>query len=183
MGDYATKEQLAARLFQSQAEDLDTLQLLVTAASRAADRFCNVPDGFFDIADDEPSERTVYATGRNYIALPPHIDGSVDSVGSLAESAYTLAGGWLYWPDTVFYPFAGTAYVVTAQWGWEAIPADIQEAVIEMGARWWRSRDEAVAVVAGLNQAPVIERSMPSSARMLLSNMRAELIRRGWVAP
>jgi hypothetical protein len=64
------------------------------------------------------------------------------------------------WPD-------GIRVGVTAKWGWDATPADVQEAVLEMIALMFRSRDQAFARAVAIDGNVVINSAMTPRAQMI----------------
>lgn len=64
------------------------------------------------------------------------------------------------WPD-------GIRVQVTAKWGWDSTPADVQEAVLEMVALMFRSRDQAFARAVAIDGNVVINSAMTPRAQAI----------------
>jgi hypothetical protein len=64
------------------------------------------------------------------------------------------------WPD-------GIRVAVTAKWGWDATPPDVQEAVLEMVALMFRSKDVAFARAVAIDGNVVINSAMTPRAQMI----------------
>ena len=64
------------------------------------------------------------------------------------------------WPD-------GIRVAVTAKWGWDATPADVQEAVLEMIALMFRSKDQAFARAVAIDGNVVVNSAMTPRAQMI----------------
>lgn len=195
MGNYATLAATAARLlpstYQSSTDD-PILTSLLAGASRAIDRYCKVADGFFDTAPAQGAEfaKTLVTDWSDRLVLPPLVSGSIVSITAdgvaVAGGNYRQTENWLYGlQGGVLTPWGcGTRLTITARWGWAATPSDVTEACIQIVLRWFRGRDDVLTQASALGgQAMVIERAIPAAAKMLLENMRSELIRHGWVRP
>jgi hypothetical protein len=200
MADYATLDQIIARLLPNTKVDADDpmLSQLVTAASRTVDSYLTVPDDFFAVADVGPTERTVYGTGESQMRLPPFIgqittDDVTPDVGYIVP-AFQVVNGWLVvatnaafaasgnlcsCPSSYYVWQAGVAYKISAQWGWQQIPADINEACIQMVVRWYRGRDDAYAGVIAMESTAAYERALPVGAKTILDHWATKLIQMG----
>lgn len=69
------------------------------------------------------------------------------------------------WPD-------GIKVTVTAKWGWDAIPADVTEAVAELTVAIWRGRDQAFARVVNLEASQQIAGALPERTRLIADKYR-----------
>lgn len=69
------------------------------------------------------------------------------------------------WPD-------GIKVTVTAKWGWDAIPADVTEAVAELTVAIWRGRDQAFARVVNLDTNQQIAGALPERTRLIADKYR-----------
>lgn len=69
------------------------------------------------------------------------------------------------WPD-------GIKVTMTAKWGWDAIPADVTEAVLELTIAIWRGRDAAFARVVNLGDTQQIFSALPERARLIADGYR-----------
>lgn len=61
----------------------------------------------------------------------------------------------------------GVRATVTAKWGWDAIPADVTEAVAELAIAIWRGRDQAFARVVNLETSQQIFGALPERAKLI----------------
>lgn len=67
---------------------------------------------------------------------------------------------YIGWPD-------GIRVEVTAKWGWDATPPDVQEAVLEMIALMFRSKDQAFARAVAIDGNVVINSAMTPRAQAI----------------
>lgn len=67
MADYITKDELKTRIEKTLADDDALLAVLVTAASRAVDGYCNRPDGF--VALTNAAARVYVGRGMPYLYI------------------------------------------------------------------------------------------------------------------
>jgi hypothetical protein len=202
MSDYATLDQITARLLPNSkiAADDPMLAILITSASRAVDSYLTVEDDFFAEAGPDATPRDVYGNGGLQIKLPPYV-GDVTEADVVAPPGYTTptfdqVSGWLCitnralagmpggqlcnCPDSPFLWRANVPYTVSARWGWPAIPADINEAVIETVVRWYRGRDDAYVGVIAMESVVAFERALPVGAKTILDIWRVKLVRFGF---
>lgn len=75
------------------------------------------------------------------------------------------SGLFVGWPD-------GIKATVTAKWGWDSIPADVTEAVLEITMAIWRGKDSAFARVVGLPESQTIFGALPDRARLIADGYR-----------
>ena len=90
------------------------------------------------------------------------------SVGNDLGSNFALdlsSGLQFGWPE-------GIKITVTAKWGWDAIPADVTEAVLEITMAIWRGRDGAFAKVVNLGDSQTIFGALPDRARLIADKYR-----------
>jgi len=110
MADYATLEQVKAdiALTNASGSDTATLNRLITAASRAIDRFCQRPDGF--IADEAASLRYYVGNGLPWMRI-----GECTSVTAVSVKAAASDTAYVAWTvpttnmagDGDYFAFAG----------------------------------------------------------------------------
>lgn len=68
--------------------------------------------------------------------------------------------------DYIGWP-AGIAVTVEAKWGWDSTPQDVQEAVLEMVALMFRSRDQAFARAVAIDGNVIVNSAMTPRAQMI----------------
>jgi hypothetical protein len=68
--------------------------------------------------------------------------------------------------DYIGWP-AGIAVTVAAKWGWDSTPQDVQEAVLEMVALMFRSRDQAFARAVAIDGNIVVNSAMTPRAQAI----------------
>ncbi|MGB8509372.1 MAG: hypothetical protein WCD76_13365 [Pyrinomonadaceae bacterium] len=190
MSDYATSEQLTGYLPRVTSEaDLATLAGMLTRASRAIDAFTRRHADAFAPAEEEASEQVFYGEGQPVLILPEFVTGSVSTVtapssympegftefrrreastGTLRVGLHTATAEGVRPPRVGW--AKGVPFTVTATWGFEAIPADVTEACLQLVTRWWRAKDEAFAGVIGdiSQQRAILERGFPPGVKTLL---------------
>ena len=74
--------------------------------------------------------------------------------------------------DYVGWP-AGIRVGVTAKWGWDSTPQEVQEAVLEMVANIWRSKDQGFARAVAVDGIAVINQPLPPRAQMIADGFKA----------
>lgn len=180
---------LAQRLPEVKNEnDIAAITAKITAASTFVDNTTKRLPGYFGAAPADPSSRFFRGDGTHILRIPKHITGTA-TVENVPISAYYEheQSGWLYKlsqaqlqvagePDelsgTAFdnYPIwtKGVRYTVAARWGYEAIPADISEAVEMIVLRWWETQTGTFGQITP--GGFVVERDVPPAARAILNN-------------
>lgn len=73
--------------------------------------------------------------------------------------------------DYVGWP-AGIRVGVTAKWGWDSTPAEVQEAVLETVASIWRSKDQGFARAVAVDGIAVINSPLPPRAQLIADSYR-----------
>ena len=68
--------------------------------------------------------------------------------------------------DYIGWP-AGIRVGVTAKWGWDSTPAEVQEAVLETIASMWRSKDQGFARAVAVDGIAVINSPLPPRAQLV----------------
>lgn len=149
--DYITATDVAAYLRVDDAVDNAEFGVLATAASRAVDRRCNRQFGQLAA----PAARTyrqppyyVPATGLWHV----DIDDVQDATGLLVGGVAYASSGAVLLPDNApadGVPWTGLGFtacpdwplVVTAKWGWTAVPTQVLAACKLQCARWNARRD------------------------------------------
>ena len=202
MADYATTEQIQAFARESDGlADAGAWDLLATAASRAFDTLCEVPEDFFAEAPEEATEKVVYGSGTAFQKLPPYVPGSLD----LENATMGEAGQEEPLPDmTVEMGEVGLQFLVDrsateqpsqyeadlgkdryvgfyeavpitleARWGFETTPADIKLAVIGLALYMWRQSDPSFAGISNADTNLVL-REMPPSVSKVVEKYRTK---------
>lgn len=149
---YITKDQITALQFQPSAAEGETLASLISRAERTIDRLCGVKSGHFDVASDTPSDRSFAGTGTAWLRLPPHAEELDIATDVAYASGYSLPEFDYIQDDLGFYFLRckvgqrwrpTESIVVSARWGFAAVPDEIQEATIELVLAMWRTADPA----------------------------------------
>ncbi len=188
MSQYVTNENVKLWVVQeANLDDDDTaarITALVAAASGMIDKFCKRPEGYFQArgAEATATDRRIRGEGKRYLRLgrwfgeTPTFTSPVVS----ANSYYTNdENGWIYYNDTPpndeFLPgsrgdeFFGrdSLFVVSAKWGFETTPDDIQMSAALIAGKMW---DVGKGVVGEISPSGfVIERDMPPVAKTMLN--------------
>jgi hypothetical protein len=177
---YVTTDQVRAR-FQKDTVSTTTLPdedlaALIVQASRYFDLVAGVAPGYFEAAADdaEASTKTFYGDGTNLLRLDPYKAGTLDETITVPEN-YTaqtfierngflvrtgtdgIALPWSY-PDGWYQSVPVT---VSAVWGYDATPVDVQMAVIEMVLNLYRESDPATVKLTNLENQPLRETMPP----------------------
>lgn len=194
--DYCTIEQLTGGTINTVAtsgylpqissdEDKAKVAAVIARASRRIDSYVteNSIKDYFAPADVEATERTARGTDLSYLDLPEFVAGSVTTVTApevITVPTFVEERGKLYIVDenglrTRFQTWHYRCpYIVTARWGFNAVPEDINEACLQLVVRTYRGADEAFSgVIGGINKDNnIIERNMPAPVREILDGYR-----------
>lgn len=149
---YITKEQITPLQFEPDAAEGETLDALIDSASRMIDRLCGVSNGYFEAADTAATDQSIEGTGTAWLRLPPiaePIDPAADVAYASGATLPTfrqvrdeLGFYWLICNEGQCWA-ANDQVVVTAKWGFDETPLEIQEAVIELAIATYRTADPA----------------------------------------
>ena len=153
--DYVTVSDLAAYLRIDDSLDDAELAAAITAASRAVDHFCGRQFG----RTDAPVER-VYTARRDYqtgwwtvhvddlAGLPVTVKVAGDPVAGSRLGPLNAAANGRPWTRIEFdagserLPTGSPGEVsVTGIWGWDAVPATVQQATLLQASRLFKRRD------------------------------------------
>lgn len=167
---YATSDEIAQFTQEPTSLDAAGWEILLTAASRLFDKLCEVSDEFFAVNTEGSLTRTFYGDGTAYLKIPPFIE--VEDTPTVTSDDYTITaddwivqGQYLVWLDrtqrlgnvTSEDRYTGwklqVPVAVTASWGWDAIPADVKMATMQIALSMWRQTDPAFAVVSNTEKA------------------------------
>jgi len=80
-----------------------------------------------------------------------------------AEFAHDI--DYVGWPD-------GIRVTVTAKWGWDAVPDDVKEAVLETTVAIFRNKDQGFARVVNLENNQIFNDVMPPKAKLIADRYR-----------
>lgn len=204
--DYVTDSQLKAQLRITDTADDAAVAFAVTAASRAIDKACNRQ---FGNPGDTPLTRETdwkgeYIKGRRAVrvfdihatdGLTVTLDQGQDGTYEVALTEGVDFDMWpinaefdqkpythlVFRPTAVAQPagFFGELRIVTARWGWAAVPSVVVQACLIQGARFFIRRDSQYGVAgspeAG-NELRLLDRLDPDVAVALTA------VRRHWGA-
>lgn len=163
MTAYATVTELREYLDQLGASNTTDVVL-----QRILDRATSIIDTYLGYTfSDYPAVATVKyvpGLGTSFLALPPHLAGSITSVtpenatalpntlyqeqedGSLyflSSYAFTLRSYWIASPNYYgIYGWGFFRYAVTAIWGYGPPPPAVVEVCIELAMNMWRGKDK-----------------------------------------
>jgi hypothetical protein len=182
---YVTKENVKLWVIpEADLTDADTaarIDALINAASGMVDKYCRRPEGYFSPAAAEPTTRRVRGEGKRYLRLGRYTGTPTFSSPTISVNSYYFnsENGWVYYndlpPNDEFLPgslgdnfFAdGSIYIVSARWGFEATPDDIQMATALIAGKIW---DVGKGVIGEISPSGfVIERDMPPVAKTMLT--------------
>ena len=138
-----------------------------------------------------PTAKRVRGEGTNFLRLPRHVFGTATIQDVIAGSYYeSEVNGWLYFdspltnafdgdetvvngPDCGGYSprfWHGRVYLVSAVWGYERTPADLEEAVRQTVVKWYETQRGVLGQITP--NGFVIERDIPKSAKLILDNYK-----------
>lgn len=180
--DYLTREELKLYMGLETTENDDLVDDAISSASREIERHCHRQ--FNDAG--AASARLYHATNchtvitddfHTEVGLLVEINESGDGTTwtTVDSSQYELLPlnrmmhglPWVYWRikmvDATSFPVGRRAGVrVTAQWGWESVPADIKQACKMLGSDTYQLKDSRMGV-AGSDQFGTIVRVKDNS--------------------
>lgn len=188
---YADLEQLKADYLPKSTSPAESAAIgrILDNVSAFVDTYCRRQSGYFNPAAEEASMKRIRGEGQQFLRLPVHVFGSIDEVrrnnSDTAIDASTFyeseKNGWLYieedsvLPETSFCEsenwIEGAIYRVTARWGYEATPLDIQEAVRLTVMRIFQTYKGTFGQV-NPESGFVIERALPPLAREILDRYK-----------
>lgn len=168
MANYVTKETLQNAGIAPESDNDVVWTLLAEGVSRLFDRECEVGDGFFIPASGTASDRTYRSNGTRYLKLFPYVANSITEIdvdgtdyyeALIADRLYQEKDGYLIFDSEIT---KDTLVTINADWGFSAIPADIQLACIEQALFQWRRKDLSFADISGVPTAAVVAEFSPS---------------------
>lgn len=134
-------------------------------------------------ADVAATELVVYGDGSNYLRLPPYVSGTLVSPvsvpGGYTAQEFAERDGYIVRSSSgvlSFAPFGDGWYenvpiTVTAKWGYEATPADVKHAVIELVINLVKETDPASIKMMSLDNQPLREK-LPPRVSMIASKYK-----------
>lgn len=180
---YCTAEQVKTwAVPEADITDTDTLakiNSLIEAVSANVDKFCKRPDAYF-VPSTTASERRVRGEGKHYLRVGRYWGTPAFTSPVIASTSYYInaENGWIYYNDTppndeylsaelgdCFFR-RDAIYVVSAKWGFEAVPADVAMSTALIVGKIW---DNGQGVMGQITPAGfVIERDYPPLAKTML---------------
>jgi hypothetical protein len=167
--DYVSATDIAAYLRVSDTVDNALFAVWATAASRAIDRQCNRQFGQVPAPVARTYRRAPYYEAASGLWVL-EVDDVQDATGLLVDGvAYASSGavllpdnapgdgvpwqriGLLSWP-VLSAPGAPISHVITARWGWTAVPSQVTAAAYLQSARWNFRRDSPAGVAGSPEQ-------------------------------
>jgi hypothetical protein len=155
------------------------INAVIERASRFFDHLCGVEDEFFEPAGMTATTKIVYGDGGPYLRLPPYVAGTLNTTLDVPDG-YTVPSfverdgylvlssspsGTLLTRSVVGLNSSGwwdgLPITITARWGYEATPADVKLAVIEMVINVLRETDPANLNLLDLERQPLREKYPP----------------------
>lgn len=140
-------------------------------------------------ADIVATNKTIYGDGTNYLRLPAYVDGTLNSTITVPDGytapSFIAKDGFLilttstgvlppfagfyncYWPGW----WSGVAVTVSAVWGYDATPADVKHAIIELVINLIKETDPASIKLMNLDNQPLRER-LPPRVQMIAERYR-----------
>ena len=194
LGDpYSSLVLLKARLRLNDGDDDTGLGNALNAASRGIDGFCRRQ---FNKADS-PTARRFHPTNRaltivddflTKVGLVVKLDTDDDGIyeTTLAATDYEVEpfngivdgeSGWPFWKvrlvtGTFFPKQIRPAVEVTAQWGWNAVPAPVDEAALIVAEEIFKLKDAPFGVAGFSQWGPMRVRNNPMAKSMLTKYRR-----------
>lgn len=187
--EYITLEELLAALRKPSATEQETAELntIREAVSRAVEDYLDVEEGYYIPPPEEPTTIRVYGDGASFITLPSPVFGEVTITAPAGYSLpnFDIEDGKLYTltEEGQKSPYitwgAGVPFDITGRWGYEAIPPQLKEAVIEICVGTYRERPENgfQGIVTDVRSYEgVIRRGWPTSAKLILDNLKRKAV-------
>jgi hypothetical protein len=147
--DYVTADELKTYLRVDDVDDADMMAIWITTASRAVDTYCHRQFGKVDA----PEARTYSGgpCGYGYVVQIDDVQTALTSVtaGGVAVTDYDLEpvnGPQKGRPYTRLVTRTRGPLVVTAEWGWTAVPVPVKNATLIQAARLAARRDSPFGI-------------------------------------
>jgi hypothetical protein len=185
-GNYITIDDLVLYGYQIDLDkDGPLLEKLIPRATVTFEGLAGMPAGYFNKAADEASPKEIFGTGGTILSVPPYVGDEI-IVGSM-PTGYTIptfaaSGGVLRLTDSggVMIPVAigigwpqGLKITVVARWGFEEVPEDVKQAVIELAMAMFRSKDQAASKAINLDSRQItFYDAIPARTKMIARKYR-----------
>lgn len=173
------------------AADNDLVFDLIERASRMFDREVGVPDGYFNPPlYPHATARVFYGDGTNILKLDPYVPESLSALtvpegytapDYIAQNGHLLRSSETGIPNPIgrydnYGWMARVPVTVTAQWGYESTPSDVQSAVIELAINLWREVDPATAKLSGMDGS-IRREAIPPRVKEIVKFYRVKCVR------
>lgn len=199
LGDsYATLADLKARLGITDANSDTALTSALASVSRGIERFCGrqfndagaVSARVFRPRDNMVVEVDDFSTTTGLVVAIDNTDTgtyptAIASSGYQLEPLNGIVDGESGWPFYRLRATWGTVWPtwtrrpgvqVTAQWGWAAVPAPVQEACLVLAEETFKLRDAPFGVAGYADYGPIRVRQNPIARDMLAPYARTALL-------
>jgi hypothetical protein len=168
-------------------EQANRIDALIVAVSKFVDRYCGRPIAYFLGATGTPvaAVRRYRGGGYNFLQIGQHFGPAVITSPATATSVYYEdENGWLQWTQETdngqsdFYATEYTTgffgrnvlYLVSATWGFETTPEDVDLATALIVGDIW---DRGNGVIGQISPTGfVVEKEIPLQARVLLDQRK-----------
>ena len=155
----------------------EVLEKVIERASRIIDLECGVDPEFFEPAGVSATNKTVVGDGTNYLRLPPYVAGTLNATLTYPDGydalQFTERGGYLVRTESgmlLSHGFGGwyenVPITVSARWGYDGTPADINHATIELVINLVKEVDPASIKMMSLEGQPLREKLPPRVANI-----------------
>lgn len=144
-----------------------TDHLLIDPHLSSYDPVATMPTGFqvLPYTYANPYRKPRLYTGQDFFLLRTYGESN-SRVSALQERRDYFYAEFSNQIDYIGWP-AGIAVTVAAKWGWDSTPQDVQEAVLEMVALMFRSRDQAFARAVAIDGNVIVNSAMTPRAQAI----------------
>lgn len=128
-------------------------EILAASASLIFDRACLVEENFFKLAGNSATDKTFFINETGYYFIPPFVDdATIEYDGEEIDAeTYKIQDNFLIAPELKQDNPTNDFFIISAKWGFAAIPADVKQAVIEQALFMWRRKDMAFTELSGVS--------------------------------
>lgn len=158
-----------------ESSDEKVWELLAAAVSRIFDRAANVEPDFFAKTEPEAATEVEFrANGTRFLDISPYHAGTLVQVADsndvvIDTDDYFEKNGFLLFD----YDIADETIVkVTAKFGFDSVPADIEQACVEQALFMWRRKDLSFTEMSGVATAAITSPLSPTF-QIISANYRA----------
>jgi len=153
-----------------EAANEDAQSFYCEGASRLFDLLCDVEENFFASANADPSDLTFDGNDIDMLRLPPFVANSITQVLIDDEvfdaDDYKLRKEFLIYKDGTF--DRDSEIVVTARWGFIAIPPEVKLVVQELANYLFRNKDPMFAKISDVE----IETELSPTTNAIIKKFR-----------